>query len=138
KMEPLDYKLKNGDIVEVMTSKHSYGTLQDWINLTQTSKAKNKIRQFFKKQRREENIRKGKELVEKEIRALNIELKDALTQENLERVNEKFNFTNEEDMYAAVGYQGITAALVANRLTDNLRKEEEQDIEKTIRSEEHT
>src|SRR5699024_12485967 len=76
--------------------------------------------------------RKGKELVEKEIRARNIELKEALTQENLERVNEKFNFTNEEDMYAAVGYQGITAALVANRLTDNLRKEEEQDIEKTI------
>jgi len=132
KMEPLDYKLKNGDIVEVMTSKHSYGPSQDWLNLTQTSQAKNKIRQFFKKQRRDENIRKGKELVEKEIRALNIELKDALTQENLERVNEKFNFTNEEDMYAAVGYQGITAALVANRLTDNLRKEEEQDIEKTI------
>ncbi|HLR52024.1 MAG TPA: bifunctional (p)ppGpp synthetase/guanosine-3',5'-bis(diphosphate) 3'-pyrophosphohydrolase [Candidatus Avamphibacillus sp.] len=132
KMEPLDYKLKNGDIVEVMTSKHSYGPSQDWLNLTQTSQAKNKIRQFFKKQRREENIRKGKELVDKEIRALDIEPKDALTQENIERVNEKFNFSSEDDMYAAVGYQGITAALIANRLTDNIRKEKEQDIEKTI------
>src|SRR5699024_8078343 len=99
KMEPLDYKLKNGDIVEVMTSKHSYGPSQDWLNLTQTSQAKNKIRQFFKKQRREENIRKGKELVDKEIRALDIEPKDALTQENIERVNEKFNFSSEDDMY---------------------------------------
>lgn len=134
KMEPLDYQLKNGDIVAVMTSKHSYGPSQDWLSLTQTSQAKSKIRQFFKKQRREENIRKGKELVDKEIRALNIEPQDVLTSENIDRVNEKFNFSSEEDMYAAVGYQGITAALIATRLTDVIRKEqeEEQKLEKTI------
>src|SRR5690625_6231256 len=72
KMEPLDYKLKNGDIVDVMTSKHSYGPSQDWLNITQTTQAKNKIRQFFKKQRREENILKGKELVYKEINRKNV------------------------------------------------------------------
>src|SRR5690625_1352105 len=76
KMEPLDYKLKNGDIVDVMTSKHSYGPSQDWLNITQTTQAKNKIRQFFKKQRREENILKGKELVYKEIRELNLHPKE--------------------------------------------------------------
>ncbi|HLR03791.1 MAG TPA: bifunctional (p)ppGpp synthetase/guanosine-3',5'-bis(diphosphate) 3'-pyrophosphohydrolase [Virgibacillus sp.] len=134
KMEPLDYKLKNGDIVEVMTSKHSYGPSQDWLHITQTSQAKSKIKQFFKKQRREENITKGKELVEKEIRALDIEPKQVLIPENMERIFEKFNFTNESDMYAAVGYQGISAALVANRLTDKIRqtKQKEQELEQTI------
>lgn len=134
KMETLDYTLKNGDIVEVMTSKHSYGPSQDWLNITQTSKAKNKIKQFFKKQRREENVAKGKELVEEEIKALHIDPKEALTPENLQRVYEKFSFTDEEDMYAAVGYQGITAAAIATRLTEKIRqsKQEEQEWEKTI------
>lgn len=134
KMEPLDYQLKNGDIVEVMTSKHSYGPSQDWLKVTQTSQAKNKIKQFFKKQRRDENIAKGKELVAKEIKALSYEPKDVLTTENLQRVFEKFNFANEDDMYAAVGYQGITAALIATRLTDKLRKEKqkEQELSQTL------
>src|SRR5690625_30580 len=134
KMEPLDYQLKNGDIIEVMTSKHSYGPSQDWLKITQTSQAKSKIKQFFKKQRRDENIVKGKELVEKEIRSLGIEPKEALTTENMKRVYEKFNFTNEDDMYAAVGYQGITGALIATRLTDKIRetKKKEQDLAKTI------
>jgi GTP pyrophosphokinase len=134
KMEPLDYNLKNGDIVEVMTSKHSYGPSTDWLKITQTSQAKNKIKQFFKKQKREENIAKGKEAVEKEIRSFSIDPKEALSQENLQRVFEKFNFSNEDDMYAAVGYQGITAAQVATRMTDKIRSErqQEQDLAKAI------
>src|SRR5690606_1620123 len=102
--------------------------------ITQTSQAKNKIRAFFKKQRREENIAKGKDLVEKEIRSMDIEPKLALTEENLQRVYERFNFTSEEDLYAAVGYQGITAALVATRLTDKIRqtRQKEQDLAQTL------
>lgn len=134
KMEPLDYKLENGDIIEVMTSKHSYGPSQDWLKITQTSQAKNKIKQFFKKQRREENVTKGKELVEKEIRALELEPKDVLIEENMKPVLEKFNFTNEEDMYAAVGYQGITAASIATRLTEKIRrtKLKEEQLQATL------
>ncbi|MFC3883050.1 RelA/SpoT family protein [Bacillus songklensis] len=129
KMVTLDFKLKTGDIIEILTSKHSYGPSQDWLKLTQTTQAKNKIRQFFKKQRREENIEKGKELVEKEIRNLDFEVKEVLTAENVKRVAEKFNFSNEEDMYAAVGYNGITAAQIANRLTDKWRKQRDQEQE---------
>ncbi|WP_057911591.1 RelA/SpoT family protein [Peribacillus muralis] len=136
KMVPLDYKLKTGDIIEILTSKHSYGPSQDWLKLTQTSQAKNKIRQFFKKQRREENFEKGKELVEKEIKDMDFELKEILTPENIKRVADKFNFLNEEDMYAAVGYNGITALQVANRLTEKWRKqkmvEQEADISEAV------
>ncbi|MDG4655405.1 bifunctional (p)ppGpp synthetase/guanosine-3',5'-bis(diphosphate) 3'-pyrophosphohydrolase [Ectobacillus antri] len=134
KMVPLDYKLKTGDIVEILTSKHSYGPSQDWVKLAQTSHAKNKIRQFFKKQRREENIEKGKELIEKELRNLDYDLKEVLSADNLKRVADKFNFPNDEEMYAAVGYNGITAAQIVTRLTDKFRKkrEEEQLLEETM------
>ncbi|MEQ6375808.1 bifunctional (p)ppGpp synthetase/guanosine-3',5'-bis(diphosphate) 3'-pyrophosphohydrolase [Bacillaceae bacterium S4-13-58] len=134
KMEPLDYKLHTGDIVEMMTSKHSYGPSKDWIKICQTSQAKNKIKQFFKKQKRDENIARGKELVDKEIRSLQLDPKEVITTSNLRRVLEKFNFANEEDMYAAVGYQGITAAQIATRLTDKIRKEalKNQDLQETL------
>ncbi|AEB24873.1 GTP diphosphokinase [Bacillus amyloliquefaciens] len=132
KMVTLDHKLRTGDIVEILTSKHSYGPSQDWIKLAQTSQAKHKIRQFFKKQRREENVEKGRELVEKEIKNLDFEVKEVLTLENLQKVADKFNFSNEEDMYAAVGYNGITALQVANRLTEKERKLRDQEEQEKI------
>lgn len=134
KMVTLDYKLKTGDIVEILTSKHSYGPSQDWLKLAQTSQAKNKIRQFFKKQRRDENVVKGKELVEKEIKAmsLDVDMKEILSNENLKRVADKFNFANDEDMYAAVGYNGITAAQIATRLTEKWRRKRDFEQETTI------
>lgn len=132
KMVPLDHKLKTGDIIEILTSKHSYGPSEDWLKLTQTSQAKNKIRQFFKKQRREENIEKGRELVEKEVKAMEFDVKEILTPENLKRIAGKFNILNEDDLFAAVGYNGITALQVANRLTEKLRKQKERDQEPDI------
>ncbi|MEH7418533.1 bifunctional (p)ppGpp synthetase/guanosine-3',5'-bis(diphosphate) 3'-pyrophosphohydrolase [Neobacillus drentensis] len=132
KMVTLDYKLKTGDIIEILTSKHSYGPSQDWLKLAQTSQAKNKIRAFFKKQRRDENVIKGRELVEKEIRNMEFDLKEILTTENLKKVAEKFNFSNEEDMYAAVGYNGVTALQVANRLTEKERKKRDKEQSATI------
>ncbi|PFO03598.1 (p)ppGpp synthetase [Bacillus sp. AFS076308] len=132
KMVTLDYKLKTGDIIEILTSKHSYGPSQDWLKLAQTSQAKNKIRAFFKKQRRDENVIKGKEMVEKEIRNMEFDLKEILTPDNLKKVAEKFNFMNEEDMYAAVGYNGVTALQVANRLTEKERKKRDKEQSATI------
>ncbi|TDL34441.1 bifunctional (p)ppGpp synthetase/guanosine-3',5'-bis(diphosphate) 3'-pyrophosphohydrolase [Jeotgalibacillus sp. S-D1] len=134
KMVPLDSTLKTGDIIEIMTSKHSYGPSQDWLKLAQTSQAKHKIKAFFKKQRRDENMDKGKDIVEREIRALEFNPKEVLTEENIKRVSEKFNFTNVEDMYSAVGYGGITGVQIANRLTEKLRKlrDEEDTLEKAM------
>ncbi|MBS4208992.1 bifunctional (p)ppGpp synthetase/guanosine-3',5'-bis(diphosphate) 3'-pyrophosphohydrolase [Bacillus sp. FJAT-50079] len=127
KMVTLDYKLKTGDIIEVLTSKHSYGPSQDWLKLAQTSQAKNKIKQFFKRQRKEENIVKGRELVEKEIKEMEFDLKEILVPDNLKKVTDKFNFSHEDDMYAAVGYNGISAIQVANRLTEKWRRERDKE-----------
>ncbi|WP_280768605.1 RelA/SpoT family protein [Salipaludibacillus daqingensis] len=135
KMVPLDHQFKTGDIVEVLTSKHSYGPSQDWIKITQSSHAKNKIRQWFKKERREENVDKGRDLVEKEIERKGYRLKDVLTNENINRVADKFSFTSEEDMYAAVGYSGITAAQIVTRLTDDIRKKQDEEQESQSLSE---
>ncbi|UII55001.1 bifunctional (p)ppGpp synthetase/guanosine-3',5'-bis(diphosphate) 3'-pyrophosphohydrolase [Cytobacillus spongiae] len=132
KMVTLDYQLKTGDIVEILTSKHSYGPSKDWLKLAQTSQAKNKIRQFFKKQRKEENVEKGKELIEKEIRSMDFDIKEILNPDNVKRICEKFNFANEEDMFAAVGYNGITALQVANRLTEKWRKMRDREQEADI------
>ncbi|KGA96502.1 GTP pyrophosphokinase [Alkalihalobacillus alcalophilus ATCC 27647 = CGMCC 1.3604] len=129
KMVTLDHELKTGDIVDVMTSKHSYGPSQDWIKIAQSSHARNKIKQWFKKERREDNIIKGKETIEREIKALEFEPKDVLNHDNVLEVANKFSFAGEEDMFAAVGYGGISAKQIVNRLTEKLRKQLDQENE---------
>ncbi|WP_100406589.1 RelA/SpoT family protein [Bacillus solitudinis] len=129
KMVTLDHELKTGDIIEVMTSKHSYGPSQDWLKISQSSHAKNKIKQWFKKERREENVEKGREIVEKEIRLLDFNPKEVLTQENISEVAHKFSFAGEEDMFAAAGYGGISSKQIVNRLTEKLRKKLDQEQE---------
>lgn len=123
KMVPLDHALKTGDIVEILTSKHSYGPSQDWLKIAQSSHARNKIRQWFKKERREENVAKGRELIEKEIKANDFDPNEVMTEENILEVAQKFSFTSEEDMYAAVGYGGISAKQIVTRLLDKFRKD---------------
>ena len=128
KMVPLDTQLKTGDIVEILTSKQSFGPSRDWLKIAQSSQAKNKIKQFFKKQLRDDNVHKGREMIEKEIKAQEFDIKEVLANENIKRVCEKFNFTSEEDMYAAVGFNGITAQQVVNRLAEKMRKIRDQEV----------
>ncbi|GAK05258.1 LOW QUALITY PROTEIN: GTP pyrophosphokinase [Geomicrobium sp. JCM 19037] len=132
KMVPLDYELKTGDIIEILTSKHSYGPSQDWQKITQSSHAKNKIKQFFKKERRDENVQKGREAIERELKSQEFSPKEILIGRICKKQADKFSFAGEEDMFAAVGYNGISAKQVVTRLTDKKRQENEQQEKKTV------
>lgn len=123
---PLDHKLKTGDIVEILTSKHSYGPSQDWLKIAQSSHARAKIRAWFKKEKREENVAKGREAIERELKRLGLEPSEWMTEDKLLEVARKFTFNDIEDMMSAIGFSGITAAQVVTRLTEKLRREAEE------------
>ncbi len=116
KIVPLDQPLKNGDIVEILTSRTETGPGQDWINTVKTSKARSRIRQWFKDQRRDESVQKGKELVEKEIHKYFPERREGLNMERLGDVAGRFGFMTAEDLLAAIGYGKVTAAQVMTKL----------------------
>ena len=123
KIVPLNYQLKTGDIVEVLTSANSFGPSRDWINLVFTTRAKNKIRRFFKLQNREESILRGRDLLEKQIVDLEFSPKDFLSKTQLKEISGRFNFANEDDLFAAIGFGEVSVQTVANRLTDKARRE---------------
>ncbi|SMO62817.1 RelA/SpoT family protein [Melghirimyces algeriensis] len=129
KIVPLDHKLKTGDIVEILTSKHSYGPSRDWLKLVKSSQARNKIRNWFKKERREESVAKGQEMIEQALKKQDLDPATVLNNERIKEVAKKFNFNDEGDMYAAVGYGGITPTQVVNRLTEGLHPEDERPLE---------
>ncbi len=123
---PLDHALVTGDIVEIMTSKHSYGPSQDWVNIAQSSQARSKIKQWFKREKKQENIAKGKEEVERSVRKLGFEPVLVLDDDHLMEAAEKFNFQDIPDLLSAVGTGGVTATQVSMKLTEKLRKELEE------------
>ena len=132
KIVPLNYQLKTGDIVEVLTSANSFGPSRDWINLVYTTRAKNKIKRFFKLQDRDENIIKGRELLEKQITELGFNFKDFMTKQGMKDIAARFNFGTEEDLFAAIGFGEISYQTVANKMTDKARKEiEDQKVVET-------
>ncbi|SFU78456.1 RelA/SpoT family protein [Alicyclobacillus macrosporangiidus] len=123
KIVPLDYRLRTGDIVEVLTSKHSYGPSRDWLKIVKSSQAKSKIRAWFKKEKREENVARGRELIEKELARQRAEPHLLMTPAYMTDVLQKFNFSKEDDLYAAVGYGGLSPVQVATRLVERYRRD---------------
>ncbi|MBE3589157.1 MAG: bifunctional (p)ppGpp synthetase/guanosine-3',5'-bis(diphosphate) 3'-pyrophosphohydrolase [Thermoanaerobacteraceae bacterium] len=119
---PLDYQLKNGDIVEILTSRQAAGPSRDWLNLVKTSQAKNRIRQWFKKEQREENMVKGREALEREARKQGVEL-ELLKGERILQLGRKYNLSTVEDVYAAVGDGTLTPLAVINRLREEIKTE---------------
>ena len=120
---PLDYKLQNGNIVEILTSSNSNGPSRDWINIVKTPNAKSRIRQWFKKERREENIQRGMEILEKEFKKYHIPLKDSNIEKYMQQMTKKFNQPTVEDLIATIGYGGIMPAHVVPKIRDLYEKE---------------
>ena len=116
---PLDYKVKTGEIIEILTTKEAgKGPNRDWLTLVRTSEARNKIRAWFKKEKRDENIVEGKAELEREFRRSNIVLSPELMDYMLESVGKRHNCSTEEDFYAAIGYGGIQLWKVLPRVKE--------------------
>ncbi|MEF9991009.1 MAG: bifunctional (p)ppGpp synthetase/guanosine-3',5'-bis(diphosphate) 3'-pyrophosphohydrolase [Romboutsia sp.] len=120
---PIDYKLQNGTIVEVLTSANSPGPSRDWLNIVKTPNAKSRIRQWFRKERREENIDRGAELLEKEFKKYGLPQKDPAIDRYLLQLVKKFNQPTVEDFIATIGYGGIMVSQVVPKIRDLYEKE---------------
>ena len=117
-----DHVLKNGDIVEILTSKSAKGPSRDWMKIAKSSEARSKIRQWFKKEKKEENIANGRAAFEAELKHCGIPLKDVLAPENLPGLLKRVAYGSLDDMYAAIGYGGFTAQKAVNRMQGELSR----------------
>ncbi len=116
RLVPLDYRLKNGDIVEIVTTKGEHGPSRDWMKIVKTSHAREKIRQWFKRKDRDENIVHGRESLERELRRLARTSIAAVGQEQIAEVGRQYNYDTLDDFYAAIGYGAVSAQTVVMRL----------------------
>jgi GTP pyrophosphokinase len=116
RLVPLDYRLKNGDIVEIVTTKGEHGPSRDWMNVVRTSHAREKIRQWFKRKDRDENIVHGRESLERELRRLARKSIQAVGHDKIGDVVKQYNLDSLDDFYAAIGYGAISAQQVVSRL----------------------
>lgn len=133
KMLPIITPLKSGDIVEIITSDNSKGPSRDWLKFVKSTKAKNKIQSWFKKEQRAENIEKGKDLIEKELKRIGFTHSDLFKTEYIEPMFDRYKYRDMEEMYAAVGFGANSAGKVVARILQEYRKEhEEENIEEKI------
>ena len=133
KMMPIITPLKSGDIIEIITSDNSKGPSRDWLKFVKSTKAKNKINGWFKKAEKSENIEKGKDLIEKEIKRIGMSHADLFKQEYIDAMLDRYKYKNIEDMYAAVGFGANSAVKVIARMLQEYRKEhQEENVEEKI------
>ena len=123
KIVPLEYKLQSGDYVSIITNKSNNGPSLDWLNIVAASETRSKIRSWFKKAKREENVARGRELLEKEAKKFSYEPKDLLRDNWLKTVCLRFNINNDEDLLAAIGYGGVAVSSVIAKLIELYKKE---------------
>lgn len=128
KMVPLGHILENGNIVEVITNANSKGPSIDWLNIVKSSQAKNKIRQWLRKENRPENLEKGKDALEKAVRRKEYPAQAIMKQQWLSRIAKSFKYQNLDDLYVAIGYGGVPANKVANMLVDFFREEKKEEL----------
>ena len=121
RLVPYETELKNGDVVEVLTSKAAKGPSRDWIAMAKSNEARSKIRQWFKKERREENIQNGRASLESEMKHQGFNPKQCLTEENMPVLLKKVAFNSLDELCAAIGYGGFTALKAVNRMREDLK-----------------
>ncbi len=122
-MVRLDYKLKTNDVVEIITSSSQPGPSRDWLNIVKTQQAKSKIRQWFKKANREENIQKGREMLEAAAKRHGQQLSALIKPEYYKDILKRYNMSTLDDIYSTLGYGGISTGQVLHKLMDQYRKE---------------
>lgn len=122
RLVPFDTRLKNGDIVEVVTSQSAHGPSRDWVKIARSSNARSKIRQWFKRERRDENIVNGRSSFESELKRCGVTLKELTAEENLPVILKKLSFKSLDDMYAAIGYGGVTSLKLIGRLREDIQR----------------
>ena len=122
----LDHVLKNGDIVEILTSKNAKGPSRDWMKIAKSTEARSKIRQWFKKERKDENIVNGRSAFDAELRHCGISMKDVLDPEFLPVLLKKVAYPTLEDLYGAIGYGGFTAQKAVSRIQGELQRRQQQ------------
>ena len=128
KLVPIDYKLHNGDRVEIVTSQNSRGPSRDWLNMVKSSQARNRINQWFKEQNKEENIIKGRELLERSAKTKGYVLSDLLKPEYTEKLMNKYGFKEWNAVLASIGHGGIKEGQVINKLADERRRIEQKNL----------
>lgn len=132
KIVNLDQPLQNGDIVEIITSSNVHGPSRDWLKIIKTTQARNKINAWYKKENRSENIIKGKEALEREIKKENPELQELLTEEYINKIIKRYGYGSADDLYANIGYGGVQIANIVNKLKDEYKKKHEKEQAKNI------
>lgn len=123
KIVPLSTKLANGDIVEIITSSTSKGPSFDWLKFVRTASARSKIRAYFKKEKRDENIERGKDMLEREAKRRGYALADIMTHDMMLRFLQRHGLDTEEDLYAEIGYGGLTTNQVMSKIIETFKKE---------------
>ncbi|MCT2877786.1 RelA/SpoT family protein [Lactobacillus delbrueckii] len=129
KLVPLDYKLKNGDVVDILTQSNARPS-RDWAEMVKTSRAKNKIRRYFRDVDREESMARGKSELVDLLKENGLSAKDFLDKSHMDEVLDHFSLKTDEDMYAAIGFGNMSALSIYNRLTADLRRQQEEEKQK--------
>ena len=128
KLVNIDYKIQNGDRIEILTSQNSKGPSRDWLNIVKSTQAKSKINQWFKKEFKEENIVRGRELIAAYCKAKAINLADISKPKYLQIVQQKYGFRDWESVLAAIGHGGLKEGQVVNRLLEEYQKDHKKEI----------
>lgn len=134
KLVPLDYKLKNGDVIDIMTQSNASPS-RDWIDLVKTSRARNKIRRYFRNLDRENSIEQGEQMVADNLREQGFAPKEFMDKEHIDKLLEDMNYHTADEMYASIGFGDLSAISVVNRLTADIRHENERKRQKELEEE---